>query len=89
MNLIQLSDIFNDSKDFVDRPLLEPPDEVLQNLLSAYSEGGIVALQQTMLNLTSLPGSDLLKWEPPDWTPRYVCKLSSGGKATICKGALM
>ena len=69
--LVQLSDIFNDSKEFVDRPLLEPPDEVVQKLFSAYSEGGITGFDQTILNLTSLPGSDLLGWTPLDWVPRY------------------
>lgn len=71
LDLVGMSDIFDDVKDFVDRPLLEPPDEVVQKLLNAYSEGGITGLERTVLNLTSLPGLDLLEWEPPDWTPRY------------------
>lgn len=71
LELVQISDLFSDSKEFVDRPLLKPPDEIVQELFSAYSEGGITAFDQTILNLTSLPGTDLLPWEPPDWTPRY------------------
>lgn len=65
------SGIFADVKEFVDRPLLEPPGEVLQKLRSAYSGGGATLLEEVVLNLTSSPGSDLVDWEPPDWTPRY------------------
>lgn len=71
LDLVQQSGIFNDSKEFVDRPLLEPSDVVLERVFRAYKVGGVRALGQEILDLTSLPGSDLLEWEPPDWTPRY------------------
>ena len=61
------NDLYPDSKEFVDRPLLVPPDQVQQELFNAYSNG---TFAQTVLNLTSIPGSDLLEWDPPDWTSR-------------------
>lgn len=67
---MQESHIFPDSKEFVDRPLLAPLLQVKEELYAAYLQGGTMALKQAVLNLTASPGSDLLKWEPLDWTPR-------------------
>lgn len=71
MDIVGHSGVFSDMKEFVDRPLLELPDEVAQTLRSAYSRGGSNLLEEVVWNLTSSPGSDLNNWEPPDWTARY------------------
>ena len=72
LDLVQGSHIFPDSKEFVDRPLLGPADQVQLGLTEAYSVGGVIGLEQSVLNWTSPPGSDLLEWEPSDWNPRYI-----------------
>lgn len=71
LDVLRVSGVFIDFKEFIDRPLLEPPGEVLQKLHSAYLRGGATLLEEMILNVTSSPGSDLVHWEPLDWTPRY------------------
>lgn len=66
---VQTASIFNDSKEFVDRPLKADPATVLQ-AYQAVSTGDTTALKRFVLNWTEEAGSDLVKWVPPDWVER-------------------
>jgi alpha,alpha-trehalase len=63
---IQTSGIFNDSKTFVDMPLLYDPAVVQADFASLTSHSK--AALQEFLERNFLPaGSDLGNWTPPDW----------------------
>jgi alpha,alpha-trehalase len=72
---IQLSGIFNDSKTFVDMPMLYDPDVILKafdNALSTAAANGSSTLSNEKLlefvNENFSPaGSDFKEWIPPDW----------------------
>ena len=69
LRAVKLAAIFNDSKEFVDRPLRANPMTVLQ-AFQAISPNDAIAVRQFVLNWTEEAGSDLVKWVPPDWVER-------------------
>lgn len=64
-----MSGIFNDSKEFVDRPLKDDPSEVLWAFGNLTSHNN-ATLQKFVNNYTQNAGTDILAWEPPDWVER-------------------
>ena len=69
LRAVTLAAIFNDSKEFVDRPLRANPTTVLQ-AFQAIPQDDATAVRQFVLNWTEEAGSDLVKWVPPDWVER-------------------
>lgn len=69
LRAVRLAAIFNDSKEFVDRPLRANSTTVLQ-AFQAIPPGDVTAVRQFVLNWTEEAGSDLIKWVPPDWVER-------------------
>ncbi|XP_019851831.1 PREDICTED: trehalase-like [Amphimedon queenslandica] len=75
---IQTMEVFQDSKRFVDMPMRADPDTVL----SAYNNLANITvdtLTQFVQEWFDLPGSDLMPWEPPDWTesPKFIDSISN------------
>ena len=66
---VQTAAIFNDSKEFVDRPLKADPAAILQ-AYQAVPASDITTLKEFVLNWTEEAGSDIAKWAPPDWVER-------------------
>ena len=70
LDAVQTAGIFNDSKEFVDRPLVANVSEVLD----AYSRLPVNVsnsdLREFVLNWTMAAGSDIEPWVPGDWTQR-------------------
>lgn len=69
LRAVRLAAIFNDSKEFVDRPLRANSTTVLQ-AFQAIPPGDVTAVRQFVRNWTEEAGSDLIKWIPPDWVER-------------------
>ena len=69
LRAVKLAAIFNDSKEFVDRPLRANPTTVLQ-AFQAIPPDDATAVRKFVLNWTEEAGSDLVKWVPPDWVER-------------------
>ena len=69
LRAVTLAAIFNDSKEFVDRPLRANPMTVLQ-AFQAIPQDDATAVRQFVLNWTEEAGLDLVKWVPPDWVER-------------------
>ena len=68
---IQNASIFNDSKEFVDRPLTASPDTILNAFNQLPDPHNITALREFVKQWTLEAGSDLETWTPPDWTQRW------------------
>ena len=70
LHAVQMADIFNDSKVFVDLPLKFPHDIVLSNF-ATLNWNSSTTHAQTLLQFVTGNfgpiGSDLLRWTPPDW----------------------
>lgn len=64
---VQLSGIFNDSKTFVDMPLLVDPDVVMQQLALLGDNPSTEELTEFVNAYFGEAGSDLLSWTPTDW----------------------
>ncbi|KNC52222.1 trehalase [Thecamonas trahens ATCC 50062] len=73
LHAFQLSGLFNDSKTFVDAPLLPgvTPADVLGvfDALSPSQKANASVLHAIYLAHYDEPGSDLEAWLPPDWQP--------------------
>ena len=67
---VQNASVFNDSKEFVDRPLTASPDEVLAAFEELPDHHNVTALREFVDQWTLEAGSDLETWDPPDWVPR-------------------
>ena len=67
---IQNASIFNDSKEFVDRPLVADPETVLEAFANLSDPTNVTLLRQFVEEWTVDAGSDLMSWEPPDWVER-------------------
>jgi alpha,alpha-trehalase len=85
LHAVQMADIFNDSKVFVDLPLKFPPDIVLSNFAALNwnsSTSPRTDLLQFVTGNFGPIGSDLLRWTPPDWeeTPSFLKRLSRNDK---------
>ncbi|XP_064403898.1 trehalase-like isoform X2 [Halichondria panicea] len=74
LDAVQRSNIFPDSKTFVDRPLKASPEVIL----SSFTASPPTQLHQFVLNWTLESNSDLLPWEPDDWTegPSFIADLA-------------
>ena len=64
----QMAALFNDSKTFVDFPLLHSPSTVYQSFLSL-SNLSTPTLRTFLHNNFNTSATDLLPWSPPDWLP--------------------
>ncbi|XP_054842058.1 trehalase-like [Eublepharis macularius] len=80
---VQLAKLFNDSKHFVDMPLRESPEVVLEHFKQLVNSmpGGALSKQQMVKFVGSHfspPGNELEPWEPPDWTssPQLLNRIS-------------
>lgn len=67
---IQNASIFNDSKEFVDRPLIASPATILAAFENLPDQNNVTLLREFVYNWTLEAGTDLEKWEPTDWVPR-------------------
>lgn len=61
--------LFNDSKEFVDRPLAADPSTVLEAFEDLPNHSN-ATLWSFLKKWTMEAGSDLSRWEPPDWVER-------------------
>ena len=64
----QMADMFNDSKTFVDFPLLYSPSDVYHSFLALNNLSTAVLLHFLQHNFNTTT-SDLLPWSIPDWQP--------------------
>lgn len=72
LKAVQKSNIFSDSKTFVDRPLKATPDVIL-SAFAAFNLSlvtNVEQLRQFVYNWTLESNSDLLPWEPDDWVEK-------------------
>ena len=70
LEAVQNASIFRDSKEFVDRPLTQSPDAVLEAFGNLSDPRNATVLRQFVEQWTLDAGSDLEMWEPPDWVER-------------------
>ena len=72
LGTVQNASVFNDSKEFVDRPLVAEPGAVLEAFdnLTASQRRNTTFLRQFVDRWTKEAGSDLQNWAPSDWTER-------------------
>lgn len=67
LQTIQLAGIYNDSKTFVDMPMIYEPEQVTDNFNAIQDKSNITQLKQ-FLDDNFLPaGSDLVTWVPTDY----------------------
>eukprot|EP00731_Ephydatia_muelleri_P027457 Em0019g330a len=78
MQIVQRQTIFNDSKEYVDRPLKADPSTIIQ-AFSNLPDNSSSTLKSFVLNWTSDAGTDLQFWVPPDWvqTPAFVTSIKT------------
>lgn len=72
LNAVQRAQIFNDSKTFVDMPMIYPPEQILSLFNESFGNGSNANLQEltAFVNTYFLPaGSDLVDVIPLDWVP--------------------
>lgn len=69
LDLVQRSNIFQDSKVFVDRPLRSSPENILSSFAAQKTSliDNTSLLREFVYNWTHEADSDLLPWEPDDW----------------------
>jgi alpha,alpha-trehalase len=67
---VQTAAIFNDSKEYVDRPLTADVSEVLDAFSSLPVNVSSSDLREFVLNWTTAAGSDIEPWTPTDWIQR-------------------
>ena len=70
LDAVQTASIFNDSKEFVDRPLVADVSEVLDAFSRLPVNVSNSDLQEFVLNWTMPAGSDIETWTPDDWSQR-------------------
>ena len=72
--MVQTAGVFDDSKEFVDRPLKASPEDVLAAFEELLNETNATTavLTSFVRNWTDEAGSDLLPWQPTDWVERCV-----------------
>ncbi|XP_077182642.1 trehalase-like [Paroedura picta] len=80
---VQLAKLFSDDKHFVDMPLRESPETVLERFqqLVNTTPSGALSKQQLAEFVESHffpPGQEFEPWEPPDWTgsPQLLSRIS-------------
>jgi alpha,alpha-trehalase len=81
LHAVQMADLFNDSKVFVDLPLKFSPDIVLSNFAALNWNSSTSPATDLLKFVTDNFGpvdSDLLRWTPPDWeaAPSFLKRLS-------------
>lgn len=67
---VQNASIFSDSKEFVDRPLLDSPANILAAFGNLSDPTNVTVLREFVEKWTLDAGSDLEMWDPPDWVAR-------------------
>ena len=72
LDAVQTAGIFNDSKEFVDRPLVADVSEVLDAFSRLPSNVSTSDLREFVLNWTMAAGSDVETWTPEDWNERWM-----------------
>ena len=70
LDAVQRAGIFNDSKEYVDRPLVADVSEVLDAFSRLPVNVSSSDLREFVLNWTTAAGSDIEPWIPTDWTQR-------------------
>lgn len=68
LNSIQLSGIFQDSKTFVDMPMIYEPEVTLDAYYNITDPTNTTLLEEYLANYFLPPGSDLVDWVPTDYT---------------------
>eukprot|EP00966_Prymnesium_polylepis_P299967 6931918-Prymnesium_polylepis.1 len=83
LEAVQSARIFNDSKDFVDSPLLVDPDECWRRWEGLQQPVAPEALKDFLEQTFGPPGGGLEPWKPPDHTaePPLLLKLSEPEKS--------
>lgn len=66
---IQLAQIFNDSKTFVDMPMIYEPEETLAAYYALNDSSNVTELKEYVYSYFLPTGSDLATWYPPDYNP--------------------
>jgi alpha,alpha-trehalase len=67
LQTIQLAQIFNDSKTFVDMPMINEPEETLNAFYAIPDTSNITQLKEYVNNYFLPAGSDLVQWIPDDY----------------------
>ena len=77
---VQSAGIFNDSKDFVDAPLLVSPEECWQRWHALQQPPQPTALHHFIRETFGPPGGGLEPWHPPDHSsdPPLLTRLPAG-----------
>ncbi|KIH63724.1 hypothetical protein ANCDUO_05972 [Ancylostoma duodenale] len=72
---VNYHELYNDSKTFVDMPMKNDPDYVLEKFNEAFGNISVEAINRTKLQHFvdehfSPPGSEMLPCTPEDWNPQ-------------------
>jgi alpha,alpha-trehalase len=67
LETVQLAEIYNDSKTFVDMPMIYEPEQVMTNFNAIVDKSNITQLVQFLNENFLAAGSDLTTWIPPDY----------------------
>ena len=70
LDAVQRAEIFRDSKEFVDRPLVANASQVLEAFSDLPANVSKSELRDFVLNWTRDAGSDIETWTPGDWIQR-------------------
>lgn len=73
LEAVQLAALFDDSKEFVDRPLKDDPDVILdafQQMNGSFMDSQ--SLREFVYNWTDAVEGELLAWQPTDWIETLV-----------------
>lgn len=73
LHTVQMARLFNDSKHFVDMSLKASPNDTLRAFQDLMSETGNKPSKEQVSAFVdenfNAPGSEFVKWTPPDWKP--------------------
>ncbi|XP_069985201.1 trehalase isoform X2 [Penaeus vannamei] len=73
LHTVQMARLFNDSKHFVDMSLKASPNDTLRAFQDLMNETGNKPSKEQVTAFVSEnfnePGSEFVKWTPPDWNP--------------------
>lgn len=73
LHTVQMARLFNDSKHFVDMSLKASPNDTLRAFQDLMSETGSKPSKEQVSAFVdenfNAPGSEFVKWTPPDWKP--------------------
>ena len=77
LNAVQTAEVFNDSKEFVDRPLVADVSDVLDAFSKLPENVTSSDLREFVLNWTMDAGADIQPWIPSDWIQRSLFTCTS------------